>query len=158
MKTFSGDFEGTLATETMLIDGVNDSDENILQISDFLTELDPDEAYVSVPTRPPAEKWVGPANEQVINKAYQIFGEDLEKVEHLIGYEGSKFAFTGNVEEDLLNITSVHPMREEGVEELLEKSDSDWDVIEKLIHEGELIETEYQGNKYYMRKLSGRDL
>ncbi len=47
-------------------------------------------------------------------------------------------------------------MREEGVRELLRKADSDWDLVERLIEEGELIEAEYQENKYYMRKLPGR--
>lgn len=156
IRTFAGDFEGTLATETMLIDGVNDSDKNIREVFDFLSELDPDEAYISIPTRPPAKEWAGPASEQIINRAYQIFSEDLRKVEHLIGYEGSTFAFTGDVEEDLLNITAVHPMREEGVRELLRKADSNWDLVERLIERGELIEAEYQENKYYMRKLPGR--
>jgi len=36
-----------------------------------------------------------------------------------MGYEGNAFASTGNVEEDLLSITAVHPMREEGVKKLL---------------------------------------
>lgn len=35
------------------------------------------------------------------------------KEEDLIGYEGNAFAFTGDVEEDLLSITAVHPMRED---------------------------------------------
>lgn len=30
-------------------------------------------------------------------------------------FQGNVFAFTGNVEEDLLNITAVHPMREDAM-------------------------------------------
>jgi wyosine [tRNA(Phe)-imidazoG37] synthetase (radical SAM superfamily) len=104
----------------------------------------------------PAEKDVKPANEQVINIAYQIFSENLRDVEYLIGYEGNAFAFTGDVEEDLLSITAVHPMREEGVNEFLSKAKSDWSVIEKLIEKGELIETTYQGNKFYIRSFSNK--
>ncbi|HEC95785.1 MAG TPA: radical SAM protein, partial [Euryarchaeota archaeon] len=48
---------------------------------------------------------------------------------------------------------SVHPMREEGVKEILKKADADWGVVEKLISESKLIEIEYQGKKYYMRKI-----
>jgi wyosine [tRNA(Phe)-imidazoG37] synthetase (radical SAM superfamily) len=155
MSNFANTFKGTLATETMLIQGVNDDEEEIRKIADFLTELKPDEVYVAVPTRPSAEKWASPASEQIVNMAYQIFSEKLSKVEYLIGYEGNAFAFTGNVEDDLLSITAVHPMREEGVNEFLSKANSTWDVIEKLIEEGKLMETEYRGKKFYMRKLLG---
>ncbi len=55
----------------------------------------------------------------------QIFHEKLDKVEYLIGYESDAFAFSGNVEEDLLSITSVHPMRESAVSEFLKKADAD---------------------------------
>ncbi|MHA1713157.1 MAG: radical SAM protein, partial [Candidatus Ranarchaeia archaeon] len=156
MNRFANNFEGTLVTETMLIQGFNDDEEEIRKVASFLAGLKPDEAYVAIPTRPPAEKWAVPASEQVINMAYQIFSEKLSRVEYLIGYEGSAFAFTGNVEDDLLSITAVHPMREEGVNEFLSKANSNWGIIEKLIGEGKLMETEYRGKKFYMRRLPGR--
>jgi len=77
-------------------------------------------------------------------------------VEYLIGYEGNAFAFTGKVEDDLLSITSVHPMREEAVTEFLKKANAKWDVVEKLLQENELLETEYQGKKFYIRRLRDR--
>ena len=158
MKDFADTFKGELATETMLIQGLNDSVEEVEKISDFLAELRPSKAYIAIPTRPPAEEWVRPADEQALNRAYQIFDGKLDHVEHLIGYEGNAFAFTGNVEEDLLSITSVHPMREEGVAELLSKAGSDWSIIEKLLGERRLIELEYRGNKFYMRRLLSREV
>ena len=158
MKDFADTFKGELATETMMIQGLNDSVEEVEKISDFLAELRPSKAYIAIPTRPPAEEWVRPADEQALNRAYQIFDGKLDHVEHLIGYEGNAFAFTGNVEEDLLSITSVHPMREEGVAELLSKAGSDWSQIEKLLGERRLIELEYRGNKFYMRKLLSREV
>jgi len=150
---FSSIFKGELTTETMLIQGINDTEKEIRKIADFLVELQPDKAYIAIPTRPPAEKWIKPADEQVITTAYQIFSRKLSNVEYLIGYEGNAFAFTGNIEDDLLGITSVHPMREEGVDEFLSKANSSWSVIQKLIEEKKLIETEYKGKKFYMRKL-----
>lgn len=74
-------------------------------------------------------------------------------MEYLIGYEGNAFALTGKVEDDLLSITSVHPMRQEAVIQFLKKANKDWGVIEKLIKEGSLLELEYQGRKFYARKL-----
>ena len=150
---FSERFKGELAIETMLIQGINDHHGEIEKIASFLEKLKPYKSYISIPTRPPAENWVMPANEGTINVTFQVFNERDIDAEHLIGYEGNAFAFTRNIEEDLLSITSVHPMREEGVKELLKKADADWKVVEKLIREGKLIEIEYQGKKYYMRKI-----
>lgn len=125
-----------------------------------MKELKPDIAYIAIPTRPPAEKWVRPANEKTINEAFQIFAKALGsgRVEYLIGYEGNAFAFTGNVEEDLLSITSVHPMREDAVKDFLKKANAEWDVVKKLLKEGKLIELEYDGKRFYMRKLRSRNL
>lgn len=159
MLEFGKEFRGKLVTETMLIDGINYGDE-FEEIAEFLKELRPDIAYIAIPTRPPAERWVKPANEKTINEAFQIFAEVLgsDRVEYLIGYEGNAFAFTGNVEEDLLSITSVHPMREDAVKDFLKKANAEWDVVEKLLKERKLIEIEYDGKRFYMRKLRSRNL
>lgn len=158
MLEFRKEFGGKLVTETMLIDNVDYGDE-FERIADFLRELKPDTAYLAVPTRPPAEPWVRPAREEVINRAFQAFSKALgeDRVEYLIGYEGNAFAFTGNVEEDLLSITAVHPMREDAVREFLRKANADWSIIEKLIRENKLIELEYEGKKFYMRRLKSRE-
>jgi len=150
---FSRIFKGKLATETMLIQDINDNTEELEKIAGFIVGLKDVKSYISIPTRPPAEKWVKSANEHAINKAYQLFKEKSIDVEYLIGYEGNTFAFTGNVEENLLSITSVHPMRKEAVDEFLKKANRSWTVIEKLIAEDKLIETEYKNNKFYMRKI-----
>jgi wyosine [tRNA(Phe)-imidazoG37] synthetase (radical SAM superfamily) len=155
MTEFARQFRGTLVSETMLTDGVNYRGD-YEEVSDFLRRLKClDKAYIAIPTRPPTENWVKPAKEETINTAFQIFSEKLgaNRVEYLIGYEGNAFAFTGKVVDDLLNITAVHPMRREAAEEFLRKADSDWSVIERLLREGRLLELQYEGNAYYMRRL-----
>ncbi|MEO2152771.1 MAG: radical SAM protein [Thermococcus sp.] len=155
MLAFRDDFDGTLVTETMLIN--IDYGDELERIADFLAELKPDKAYIAVPTRPPAEKWVEPASEETINLSYQLFSERLGgKVEYLIGYEGNAFASTGNVVEDILSITAVHPMREEALRELLEKNNAAWGVVEELLEEGKLIRLNYRGETFYMRALKSR--
>jgi len=156
MLKFADTFKGELTTESMLIQGINDDSGEIERITGFLAALKPDKAYLAIPTRPPAKRTINAASEQAINMAYQILKERLSNAEYLIGYEGNAFAFTGNVEDDLLSITSVHPMRDEAVIELLKKADTGWKVVEKLIEDGSLMEVEYQGRKFYMRKLPRR--
>jgi wyosine [tRNA(Phe)-imidazoG37] synthetase (radical SAM superfamily) len=156
MLEFAEAYQGELVTETMLVEGVNDSDGHVREIASFLSRLRPAGAYLSIPTRPPAEEWVRPPTEVAINRAYQVLSQRVEQVQYLIGYEGNAFAFTGNAEEDLLSITSVHPMREEAVSGYLERADADWPVVHRLMDQGQLIDMEYEGDKFYMRKLDGR--
>ena len=136
----------------MLIKDVNDNPEEIKKISNFLSELNPKTSYISIPIRPPAEKWVNPVDEAHINTAFQIISENVENCELLVGYEGDSFTFTGDVEEDLLSITSVHPMRKDSVMEFLKKSNSSWDILEKLISQNKVVELKYQNNLFYLRK------
>jgi wyosine [tRNA(Phe)-imidazoG37] synthetase (radical SAM superfamily) len=153
MRKFANAFKGELTTETMLIQNTNTDIAELRKIADFCSKLKPTKCYISIPTRPPAEKWVVPANENIINIAYQIFKEKSNVVEYIIGYEGNEFAFTGNIEKDLLSITSVHPMRKDGVQEFLKKANASWDVIDKLLDEEKLIELNYLGKNFYIRKL-----
>jgi wyosine [tRNA(Phe)-imidazoG37] synthetase (radical SAM superfamily) len=162
-STFAGDLQRAsghpgreLVTETMLVAGVNDGEEQVREVADFLARLRPSIAYLSIPTRPPAEEWVRPPGEEAVNRAYQILSECVGRVEYLIGYEGNAFAFTGDVAEDLLSITAVHPMREEAVGQFLARASSDWSMVRELIAGGRMVETEYQGRKFYMRKLHDR--
>ncbi|MFO7948988.1 MAG: radical SAM protein [Candidatus Fermentibacteraceae bacterium] len=153
MLAFAEGFDGKLVTETMLVRGANDDPESLGQVAAFLQRLSPDIAYLAIPTRPPAEPDAGPPDEETINRAFQALSDRLDHVEYLIGYEGNAFASTGDVEDDLLSITSVHPMRDDAVEEFLRKADSDWSAVESLIERGLLVETELEGRSFYLRKL-----
>ncbi|HQE96172.1 MAG TPA: radical SAM protein [Candidatus Marinimicrobia bacterium] len=150
---FAGNYHGQLVTETMLIRDRNDSREHVEKLTEYIAQLPNITAYLSVPTRPPAEKWVQIPTEETLIQAYQIFRSKMRSVELLIGYEGNAFGFSGNVEADLVNITAVHPMRKEAVAELLEKAKSDWSVVDRLIEKELLVKKEYQGKTFYTRRL-----
>jgi len=156
IKTFSREYNGQFVTETMLIRNLNDDIENITKVAEFISKIKPSIAYLSIPTRPPAEKWVEAPEEQKINRAYQIFRDQSLTAEYLIGYEGNEFAYTGNIEEDILSITSVHPMREDAVKEYLKKANSNFSIIEKMIQENKIIVSEYNDNRFYLKKLISR--
>ncbi len=153
IRLFAGDFAGELNTETMLVDGVNDGEENAERVGDFLHEIQPDTAYLSIPTRPPAKKSVHGPSEKALNHFYQVVDGRVANVEYLIGYEGNAFASSGNVEADLLSITAVHPMREEAVQKLLDRNGCNWSAVEKLIKEEKMKVTEHENNRYFMRTL-----
>lgn len=153
IEEFSKEFKGFLATETLLVKGLNDDEYCLRRTSQYIRKLNPAIAYISVPTRPPAEEWANPPEEAIITKAFLIFRNSLTNVELLTGYEGTLFDSTGDVEKDILSIASVHPMRKDAVQELLKKSGYGWSLVDDLMKENKLKEVSYKGNKYYIRKI-----
>jgi wyosine [tRNA(Phe)-imidazoG37] synthetase (radical SAM superfamily) len=154
IRDFAGIFEGELVTETMLVKGVNDDEANLRETARFLGEIQPNVSYLAIPTRPPAEEWVRPPPEDQIHQAYRLFKEQVDRVELLLGYEGNAFASTGDAEQDLLSITAVHPMREDAVEQLLEKAGSNWGLVENLLRHDKLVELQYDGRHFYLRRIA----
>lgn len=148
---FAGIFKGTLVTETMLVRGINDQDGHLKELAGFLSRVKPQKSYISVPIRPPAEKWVRPPAEKVLMRAVQILKGKTASMECLSGYEGD--AFAGSFERDLLDIMSVHPMREEAVKKFFDRAQMDWSMMRRFIEEGRVIKKEYVGKRFYMRNI-----
>ena len=153
LSLFSATRKGEWATETMLVRGVNDDDLEVETVAEFVSGLNPTKSYLSIPIRPPAMKSVKRPREEVINRAYQIFRGKSIDVQYLIGYEGNAFATTGEVVSDLLGITSVHPMREDAVGDLLSRAGAGWPLVERLITDGSLVKVEYEGASFFVRRL-----
>jgi wyosine [tRNA(Phe)-imidazoG37] synthetase (radical SAM superfamily) len=149
-------FAGTLATETMLVAGLNDGESQLEDVGRYLEALGPDVAYLSVPTRPPAEEWVRPPDEDVVLRAWQALSTRLAgtRVELLVADEGNEFASTGDARADLVAITAVHPMRQEAVEDLLDRSREGWEVVERLVAEGRLARREHRGRVFFVRRFA----
>ncbi len=152
MQSFSREFSGELITETMLVREMNQGEDNLAAVAEFLNRLQPARSYLSIPTRPPAERRALPPTERFVNRAYQLFSKKLDHVEYLIGYEGDAFASTGQVEEDLLSITAVHPMRKKAVQSFLRRAGSDDSVIDELVKRKLILETVFEGEKFYIRR------
>lgn len=152
---FSREYSGDLVTETMLANGINDAPEVVRGVGSHLAQLRPGKAYLAVPIRPPAEPWVYPPDEGVVNRAFQILREAGNDVELLVAYEGSAFASAGDVEEGLLAITAVHPMREDAVADYVARADADWVLVDRLVVERRLVRTAYRGSVFYVRRLPG---
>lgn len=153
MLDFAGSYTGQLNTETMLIHGYNDSEAVLRKNSSFISRLDPEIAYIAIPTRPPADSKVLPADERQLQLAWKIYAEKIKNVEMLIGYEGNAFASTGDFEQDILSITAVHPMREDAVMELLKKTGTHKSLLDRLVREDKLVVNSFSGERFYLRKL-----
>lgn len=151
IRSFADEFEGFLATETMLLEDINTAKEPINQLADYLAQLKPDKAYLAIPTRPTSEAGMLPPDAARLNAIYQTVKTHLDDIELLTGYEGTAFAASDDPIEDLLAITSVHPMRRDAIQALLAKTQSDWHLVEDLVKKNQLRELQYQGKTYYLK-------
>ena len=153
---FSEAFEGMLVTETMLVAGCNDGSEDLDAVAAFLSDVKPSVAYISAPTRPPAEASVRAPGPATMVRAFDQFTRHVAHAEYLVAYEGDQFAWAGGAEEELLGTTAVHPMREDAVRALLRNAGADWSVVERLIDDGLVLELVHAGHRYLVRNLPGR--
>jgi len=151
LQLFAADYQGKLHTETMLVENYNDSPDQIKQTASFIAGLNPETAFLSIPTRPPAVKEIKPVKEEHLTKAWQIFRDAWIQTELLTGFEGTNTGFTGNAFEDILNITSVHPLREDTIIELLKKEKADMSVVCSLVSLGLIKGIKHEEMTYYVR-------
>src|SRR3990172_7639448 len=156
IKTFACAFKGTLVTETMLVKGINDDIESIQKTAEIISQIKPEKSFILVLTRPPAEKFVEPPFEENLNIAYQIFCTLLSDVELLISNEGTNFSYSSNAEKELLSILAVNPMRKDAIETFINKANSKWDLIEKLINKSVLKEVKYSGSTFFVKNIKAK--
>jgi len=153
---FSKRYLGKILTETMLVKGINDNKDELENIAKFLSRINVEKSYIAIPTRPPAEPWVKPADEQAILMAHEIFSKYLGEahVELLTGYEGASFE---NISEDpiqgLLAITAVHPMRiDYAYKYLSERNLEPKEVISNLLKTNKLVKLKYMNYEFLLHK------
>lgn len=154
VRTFREEFGGLLNTETMLVKDINDGQQEMEAISDFLAEVRPDTAWISLPLRPPAESDALPAEGPEFQEALKLFRKKVAIVEALNFPEGDAFSASGpDLARAILEITSVHPIRETALRNLLLRKGADWSLVEGLLNENLLLEKSWQGDLFYRRNL-----
>lgn len=156
IKKFATDYKGKLVTETMLVRGINDNVNSLQKTAELIKKINPQTAYILVPTRPPAEEFVEPPSEENLNLAYQIYSGLLKNVELLISSEGTDFSFYSDVEKELVSILSVHPMSSDAVNKFLNKANSNWELIKNLIDKNVLKEINYSGKTFLVKNIKSK--
>jgi wyosine [tRNA(Phe)-imidazoG37] synthetase (radical SAM superfamily) len=148
---FKNEYKGILCTETMIINGINDSIENITALAERINAINPERAYLAIPIRPPVEKFVKRPDPEKLNLAWQIFNKKHINAEFLTQFEGTDTGYTGNIYEDILNITAVHPLREDTLLKLLQNDGAGYSVVNSLMSQHLIKSIIYESNKYFVR-------
>ena len=150
MPAFKRKYPGKLVTESMLVAGLNDSAKTTRQLCDFLLKLQPSISYLSIPTRPPAEVEVTPPSPETLQEIIEICAERVPFVDLLFEAEVGDFVSTGNLKEDILSITAVHPLREEALRDMVSASGGTWQVVEDLLAGGKISSIRYRDERYFL--------
>lgn len=117
LVAFRQAYRGKLWVEVMLVNGLNDTEEALEEISEILRRIGPDEVHILQPERPPVEPWVRPADEEGLLRARAILGD----VAHLVHPAVGSFELGGEttLEEAVIGIITRHPMQEKELVETL---------------------------------------
>ena len=148
MHRFAQFYKGKLITETLLVDGVNDSEKEAKANAVFIADLNPDTAYIALPLRPPAEAWVKPSRPENLTRVYQIFKDHITHVEILMDLPETEFLSRDDLTENLLRTLRVHPLTREEVETHLKEGGESSAVIETLLAEKEIQSFHFRGSEF----------
>lgn len=156
MVDFSKTYPGKILTETMLIHNLNTTSNVLSEIISIIERIDPYRVYISVPIRPPAERWVKPPTEEELLIAYKIFADKLgeNRVEVLSTPEPPEFHPPKDPVEYILSIVAVHPLRMEYAIDILQRYvDEPQKLIEDLVKAGKIRLVEYQNTVFLVRRI-----
>jgi wyosine [tRNA(Phe)-imidazoG37] synthetase (radical SAM superfamily) len=153
IRRFAADFRGTLASETLLVAGINDDAAQVGAVARFVADAGIRLSYLAIPHRPPAEATVACPDEATVNRAWLTLAQHVEQVDLLTAYEGDAFPPLDDPRGQLLAVTAVHPMRESAVRELLARAGQDMALAQELVDSGDLRRVSHGGAGFYIRRL-----
>jgi wyosine [tRNA(Phe)-imidazoG37] synthetase (radical SAM superfamily) len=149
LVAFSRAYEGKLWVEVMLLDGLNDSETALRDLANLLQRVAPNEVHVSLPTRPPAEAWVHPADQEALMRATATLGDIARLVTPAVG----EFCLSAydDVVDAIVDIVTRHPMREAELLNALDRWSPD-DVstaLQQLVDSGRLQLVKRYGDRFW---------
>jgi len=144
---FRHEYSGQIWLEVMLVKGVNDTERELRSIAKAVDMIAPDRVYVVTPIRPPAESWVEPPVPETIIMAQELIGKAIP----IVGRESGKFDLEeyGDARQAILEIGSRHPLRQDQAIEI-EDAFGVSEIVDQMLHDGELIRTVYGGVSYLL--------
>ena len=71
----------------------------------------------------------------------------------MLGSEGNNFYFSGDVIDDILSITTLHPIKESTLKKILIDLNCNWKIVEDLIANNQIVKIPYNNNYFYLRKM-----
>ncbi|PIQ08746.1 MAG: hypothetical protein COW71_10495 [Ignavibacteriales bacterium CG18_big_fil_WC_8_21_14_2_50_31_20] len=152
IEQFSKRFRGTLSTETTLVKDINDSTEEIHELSNFLNNLKCKTSYFLTPSFPPTKSFAVSPEASVLEQLSGMLKEKLKNAVLLCCPETEEFFATGDFENELMGLLSLHPVRVDSVKHFV-KENTKLDLLENLIDNQTIKEITYSERNFYVENI-----
>jgi wyosine [tRNA(Phe)-imidazoG37] synthetase (radical SAM superfamily) len=142
---FSREYDGQLWLEVMLVEGINDTEEELMSIKHAVDQVQPHRTYITTPIRPPAETWVRPPDYRAVLRAQEIIGESIT----ITDLEAGDFGLSElkSASEAIIEIGGRHPLRLDQAERI-ESDFSEIGTIARMIANKTIARVEYHNVVY----------
>lgn len=151
LVAFRAEYKGSFWLELMLIAGINDDKSSLRDIATAIRRIAPDQVHIILPTRPPAESWVRPADEEGILRTCAILGEVAPVIHPDAGYGDFALCAGDDPLEAAASILARHPMSDKQLHHAL----SLWgfadptEAIRRLADSGKAVEVRRFGTSFW---------
>lgn len=148
IKDFSKRFKGSLTTETMLIKNINDTEEEIGKLAEYLRTLKRSASYFMTPIYPPTENYAESPNDETLIKLSRVIKEKVMDSVMLCCPKTEEFFATDDFENEFLGLLSLHPVGVDAVKQFT-KGNGEMKIINKLIVEDSIKEIIHNNKRFY---------
>ena len=148
-QTFAKAYKGRLLMECMLVQGVNDTPEQVKATAAFIATVQPEIAYLDLPLRAPAEDWVQSPSEKRVTQLYQLFCEIFPRTALMTSIPEAELAGSDDPIHTLLETLKVHPLPRAEVLAYLVKNGFPEDTLDQLLAQKQVHASVYKGVTFY---------
>jgi len=151
IREFCSDYGGKVYVEVMLVKGVNDSEEEVRKINQFVRQLKADRIQLNTVIRPPSQLDAKPLNEQELFRIKGLFDASLP-VEIIAGFDRTTSrAYHEDLEKAIIELLARRPTKRDDMAVALGVHPNEIVKYLQALEEGKMIKkAEREGEAYYL--------
>ena len=151
MVEFREMYEGEIWLEIMLVEGVNDSQEELEALRKAAQKIKPDKIQLNTPVRPPQEEFVKVLSGERLIEIKEVFGDNCEIIAEFERKEQK--AYLEDVENEILTLISRRPVTSEDISSSLGLHINEVLKYVESLEKGKKITSRiHQGKRYFTKK------
>lgn len=145
---FRREFKGTLWLEIMLVKGLNDSSEHLVELKKIAAEIKPDKIHLNTVVRPPSDSSALPLNEEELNEIKNFLGPDCEVA--AVFKKTKRKSPPKNLQQEILSLLRRRPVTLDDISRSLGRNPSEVSkALASLIQSGTIKSIPHQDKTYY---------
>ncbi len=151
IREFCSDYGGKVYVEVMLVKGVNDSEEEVRKINQFVRQLKADRIQLNTVIRPPSQLDAKPLNEQELFRIKGLFDASLP-VEIIAGFDRTTSrAYHEDLEKAIIELLARRPTKRDDMAISLGVHPNEIVKYLQVLEESKKIKkAEKEGEAYYL--------